>query len=295
MSTNSFIPTIWIASLLRVLPKSLVYRAITNENYKKDVNNTDSVVINQIGTVSTEDYVQANGITFNELQTTGQTMLLDQKKDFGIYVDDVNYAQVANGGALMDAAMAEAAYSFNDGVDQALAAEYANAGIIGGSGASALGTSASPLEITVDGGGTSTKVRDWIGTLNRRCKEANMPDGMEKTLIIPPWLEQKMINATLIDNRGVDNNGTYENGKITKVQNFTIKVSNNVSSSGTTYRVMAGNSNCIAFADQVKRIKYGERSAQFEKFVAGLYVYGYKTIRADQLLCSQVTEGTEGQ
>ena len=57
---------------------------------------------------------------------------------------------------------------------------------------------------------------------------------------------------------------------------------------------MAGNTYCITLAMQLDRIKAGERDEYFEDYIAGYVVYGLKTIRADQLLCSIVTEGTEG-
>lgn len=294
MSVNSFIPQIWNAGLLRELENVHVFRSITNKNYEQDSKNARSVIINQVSNPTVNDYDDTSGITFEDIQTTSQTMNLDQEKYWAIRLKNLDKTQSADGGALMQQVVQGAAYGINDKIDVALGLQYVNAGIKAGSGGGALGTAGTPINITADGSGTSTKVVDWLSALARRMGEGNVPDEMEKTLMVPYWLEQKMVKAKILDARGIDNKGTYENGKISTAYGFTLKKSNNVSNNGTNYRVMAGNTNCITLAFQLERIKAGERPEYFEDYVAGYVVYGLKTVRADQLLCSIVTEGTEG-
>jgi len=294
MSVNSFIPQIWHAGLLRELENVHVFSSLTNKNYEQDSKNAGSVIINQISNPSVSTYSDASGITFEDIQTSSQTLNLDQEKYWAYRLKNLDKIQSKDGGALMQQAMQGAAYAVNDTLDAAIAAKYSDAGIKEGSGGGALGTSSVPINITADGSGTSTKVVDWLSALARRMGEANVPGSQEKTVVVPYWLEQKMVKAKILDARGIDNNGTYANGKISTAYGFTLKSSNNVSNNGTNYRVMAGNTNCITLAMQLDRIKAGERDEYFEDYIAGYVVYGLKTIRADQLLCSIVTEGTEG-
>lgn len=295
MSYNSFIPTVWNASLLMALRNVHHFKVLTNDDYEKDAKNARSVVINQIDDVTISDYDRANGVSFSEAQTSSQTLDLDQEKSFGKYVNSIDKAQCANGGEIMQKIMQSAAYGFQDLVDTQLAAEYANAGIVGGADEAAIGVAGTPIEITVDGGGSSIKVIDWLGRLERRYHDAKCPMDAPRYLVIPPWLKQKMVQAQLLDVRGFDNKGTFENGKVTEVFGFGIRVSNNVSNSGGEFRVMAGNRNCITFAEQIMETQAGRRSGHFEDYIAGLYVYGYETIRPDQLMCSIIEEGAEGQ
>lgn len=297
MSANSFMPQVWAGTLQRALEKLLGFNAITNRNYERDAQNANSVIINQVANPTINDYDPAVGVTFASAQTTSQTLLIDQKKDFAYTVNNIDAAQCRDAGELMQALMQGAAYAINDTKDQAIAAKYSDAGIKGGlpTAANGLGTSSNVIEITVDGGGSSVKVIDWIGRVARRYGESNAPQSMPRTLFIPFWLEQKLVMAKLLDIRGVSNDGTFASAQIRQLYGFNIVVSNNVSYSGTDYRVMAGNTNCITFAEQIARIKAGERDEFFENYVAGLYVYGLKTVRSDQLLLSYVKEGVEGQ
>ena len=296
MSFNSFIPQLWIAKMLPILKNNHQFKVLTNRDYEGEIRaGGDSVIINQVSSPSINTYDRVNGITFQDLSTTSQTMLIDQEKEWSIQVDDIDKVQVKNSGELMTQSIQNGAYAYEDAVDQALAAQYANAGIIGGSGQGALGTSASALEITVDGGGTSLKVSEWLARLGRRAAEAKLPEQLPKYLVVPPWLHQKMVMDKIVNPRGVNNDGTYRMGEVQFAYGFGIMVSNNVSYTSTKYRIMAGNRNCITFADQIVRMEAGRRESFFKDYIKVLHVYGMKTVRPDQLMLSYVSEGAEGQ
>jgi len=296
MSWNSFIPQMWIAKTLPILKNNHNFAALTNRDYEGEIRNGgDTVVINQISSPSVGDYVKATGVTFEDLSSTSQSLLIDQQKYFAIQVDDIDKAQVANGGELMAKGIEHGTYEFLDLRDQAIAAEYSKAGIFGGSGQAALGTTGTPLEITVDGGGTSVKVSEWLARLGRRAVEGKLPDSLPKSTIVPPWLHQKMVMDKIVNPRGVNNDGTYIQGEVQNAYGFNILVSNNVSDTSTKFRVMAGNRNCITLADQITRMEPGRRENFFKDYIKTLYVYGLKTVRPDQLMLSYVTEGAEGQ
>lgn len=297
MSFNSFIPQIWVAKMLPILKNQHQFKLLTNRDYEGDVKPGGSVVINQVSSPQVNTYDRTNGITFQNLNTTSQTMSIDQEKEWSIQVDDIDKVQVANNGELMAKAIEQGAYEYEDSVDLALAAQYVHAGILGtGTGTGGdIGTSASTLEITVDGGGSSLKVSEWLARMERVAIENKLPAGIPKFMIVPPWLHQKMVMDKLVSPRGVNNDGTYKTGEVQFAYGWGISVSNNVSYSSTKYRVLAGNRNCITFADQLYKMEAGRREAFFKDYIKVLHVYGMKTVRPDQLMLSYVSEGAEGQ
>jgi len=296
MSFNSFIPQWWAAKLLPILENKHNFKVLTNADYEGEIKaGGDSVKINQMSSPSIGSYDRVNGISFEDLSTTSQTLLIDQEDYFAIQVDDIDKAQVVNGGILMSEGVKAGGYEMQDKIDVALAAKYSDAGIIGGSGQGALGTAASVLEITVDGGGSSLKVSEWLARLGRRAYEAKMPDHLPKYVVVPPWLHQKMVMDKLVNPRGVNNDGTYIQGEVQFAYGFGIMVSNNVSYSSTDYRVMGGNRNCITLAQQITHMEPGRRESFFKDYIKALYVYGMKVVRPDQLMLSIVKEGAEGQ
>jgi hypothetical protein len=296
MSYKSFIPQIWVAKLLPILRNNLNFQTITNRDYEGEIKaGGDSVVINQMSAPTVGTYTNASGVTFEDLATVEQTLLIDQQKYFAFDVNDIDKAQAKDGGALMAKGISEGGYALQEVVDIAIASKYGDAGIKNGSGGGALGTTSTPLEITVDGGGTSVKVSDWLGRVARRATEGKMPDNLPKSLIVPPWLHQKMVSDKLLNPRTVTNDGTYVTGEVQQAYGLNISVSNNVQTVSTRYQVLCGNRNSITIADQITHVEPGRRESYFRDFIKALYVYGIKTVRADQLLLSQVYEGTEGQ
>ncbi len=298
MSFGSFIENLWVARLLSPLRKKHSFMALTNRNYEGEVQGGgSSVTINEISDASISDYTDSAGVTFERANMTGQTLLIDQQKSFSFDVSDIDMAQAKDSGELMNKLMESASYGIQNAKDIKLGSLYASAGIVGNGSTTSghLGTSAVPLEITADGGSTSIKPSEWLSRMLRRMEDANVPVDMLKiSAIVPPWLRQKMILEKILL-RGVINDEDFRTGKIDEAMGFRILTSNNISTSTTKYRVLAGNPNCMTLADQIAKVEVGRRESYFRDFVKGLYVYGVKVIRPDQLLLTYVTEGAEAQ
>lgn len=295
MSVDSFIPVLWAGELLMQLQKASVFAAaLTNRNYEGEISGAgDTVKINSFGSIDIGTYAGTD-ITFQDLDTTEQELVIDQQKYFAFSIDDVDGAQVKNKGALRSAAMQEAAYGLRDTLDQFLAAKHTDAGIKGGSGTSALGTTASAIEITADGGGSSVKCSAYLSRIARRFDDANVP--MEgRRLVIPPWFHQKCVLEKLYGINDTTNDDTFANGRVARTFGLDLYMSNNVTTSGTSYRLLGGNTRTITLAEQIVKTVAGSHEKKFSDFVKGLHVYGAKVIRADQLLLGVVTEGAEGQ
>src|SRR5690348_16449492 len=104
MAITLFQPTIWSAQILSVLEKELVYGSsiCSNRNYEGEISAYgSSVKITQIGTPTVGDYTKDTDMTTQVLTDSQLQLFIDQSKYFNFEVDDIDMAQVRNGGALM--------------------------------------------------------------------------------------------------------------------------------------------------------------------------------------------------
>ena len=93
MAFGSFVPNLWTATLLTALRKEHKYMALVNRDYEGIIKQGgDSVAINQISDVAVSDYTDAAGVTFERLDTSSQSLLIDQQKYFAFDVSDIEKA-----------------------------------------------------------------------------------------------------------------------------------------------------------------------------------------------------------
>lgn len=288
MGLENFIPTIWSAKLLVRLRKSLVFAGLVNTDYIGEIRNMgDSVKINEVGTVSISDYTKYNAITWQKLDGAQKTLIIDKAKTFSFTIDDIDTAQQSP--KVMNAAMDEASYQLADVIDRYLAGFYTDAGI---TNTTNMGSSASPVTVTA---GNVIKVLSYAG---RYMSEYNVPEA-NRTMVIPPWLHQKLllaevggISATAVPK--VFDDGALTRGYVGEALGFRLVLSNNVQSSATgVSAIMALNRSALSYAGQISKIKAVERESYFDQGVKGLYVYGAKVIRPEALACLHLSEGAE--
>jgi len=78
------------------------------------------------------------------------------------------------------------------------------------------------------------------------------------------------------------------NGMIGTAAGFTVLASNNVATSvfsGTTYyNIIAGTSQAISFAEQLKSVEAFRPEESFADAVKGLHLYGAKVVRPEALV-----------
>ena len=290
MSFAHYIPVIWESALLSSLKKSQVYLNLCNNNVK--VTDGKSVKIISVDDVTVGSYTGCSDVTFQTPQDSEQTFIMDQDKYFALNIDNIDAFQMVDYNAMRAELMKNSAYAISDSIDQFIAAKYADAGIKEGTGNSALGTEASPLDISADGNGSTVKSSIWLSRLARRMDDNNVP-GDNRQLVVPPWLMQKFVLEKLTAINDTMNEETYARGRVARIMGFDIMVSNNVNNNDTNYRCMADVPAAIAFHKQIEKIDVGSKEKQFGDYMKGLVVYGAKVIRADALASSVLTEGTE--
>lgn len=270
MAVNTFIPEVWSARLLYNLQKAQVFAqpGVVNRDYEGDISQAgDTVRIQAIGAVTIGSYTKNTNISAPETLTDAETTLaIDQAKYFNFQVDDIDRRQVRVD--LIDAAMREAGYALSDTADQLIAGLYASAG-------NAVASSGSP-ETDL---GTAGKAYEHIVEVGVELDEANVPSE-GRWIIVPPWYHSKLLLDDRFVKSGTDSAAAaLANGQVGEAAGFRILKSNNVSNDATTWRIMAGNSMAISYAEQIKNVEAYRPELRFADGVKGLHLYGAKVIR----------------
>ena len=127
--SGSFIPQLWSAKLNAKFYATTVFGEIANTNYEGEIKSTgDSVRIRSISRPTITPYVKnVSVITPDTLTDAERTLLIDQANSFAFEIDDVDMAQVQNGGGLMSEAALETAYGLADIADLYVAGLYTGA------------------------------------------------------------------------------------------------------------------------------------------------------------------------
>ena len=280
MSLQNFIPTIWSAEILRTFETSHVLAALCNRDYEGEIKQQgDTVKINSIGDITVSSYVKnSTSITPEELQTAQTTLLIDQAKYFAFKVDDVDAVQ-ANV-AVMQRAMAKAAYKLSETVDKALGLLYSSAG-----------------NTVTDATFDAALAINTIMLASQYLDEAGVPKA-GRWLVLPPWAITKIVLSKILNTTGsVDANGEYANGFVGRVGGFNVYESNNLYQTGTapayTTYGLAGVSEAISFAEQIVKVEAYRPESSFSDAVKGLHVYGYKVVQPTGLVALSLTYSAE--
>ncbi|HEY0171523.1 MAG TPA: hypothetical protein VGB98_10905 [Pyrinomonadaceae bacterium] len=275
MSVTSFIPAVWAAKLLTGLHKNLVFAqpGIVNTEYEGEITKQgDQVKINFIGQVS------VFGVTRNAdipdpapLDTAATTLIVDQANGFNFAVDDVDAVQTK--GNVIEAAMGEASYGVRDEADKYIAGFYAQA-----AAANLIGSDSVPIVPTAD------NAYDHLVDLDTLLDEANVPSG-GRWCIVPPWFHGLLRkDKRFVGSGSARADEVLRNGEVGEAANFRVMKSNNVRhTSGTKYKIMAGYSGAISYADQIVSVEAFRMEKRFSDGVKGLHVFGAKAVRPQGL------------
>lgn len=273
MALQQFKPTLWSRRFVVNVDKALVFPQVVDTSYEGEIQSGQVLKINEIGDISVNDYTTTGGVTWETLDDAQKELIIDQKKYFAFAIDDADAAQMNV--SVMDGAMRKASHAVGDTIDQFIAGKYTEAGI---SNATNLGSASSRKQLY------AKDMPDLLTYMMRYLKEANAHG--QPWCVAPPWFMQLLRYAQITTGGsqtfdspsapGLTSDAVYGMG-------FTFYESNNVSTDGTTTRIMFGTSDAIAYAGQVSKIEAVRREDYFADGVKGLYIYGAKVARPDHL------------
>ena len=267
--TNSQV-TVFARELQSSLKKALVFAGpqAVNRNYEGEIRQTgDSVRIRSISRPTIAAYTKnVTTITPETLTDAERTLLIDQANYFAFEIDDVDMAQVQNGGGLMSEAALESAYGLADVADLYVADLYTGAAAANKITTTAITTAA--LAVT--------------GLINLKVKldNANVPN-QGRYVIVPSWYHGLLLQSNNFIS--VSDSGTSEalrNGNVGRAFGFDIFVSNNVTVvTGDDYLVSAGYTGAITFASQINKVESYRPEDAFSDALKGLNLFGAKLVR----------------
>lgn len=266
---KNFIPTIWSARLLANLDKSLVGLQMVNRDYEGEISGMgDAVKINQLGDVKIKDYTGADIDGPEELDSTQQTLTIDQGRYFNFAVKDIDKAQ--SNVNLLEGSMQRAAYAMADEIDQDIfKVGTAGAGI-------KVGTVATPIEID------ASNAYDQLVDLGVTLDEKNVPKAGRK-IVLPAWYFGYLAkDARFTKDMQILENGVVEGATVGR---FQLLQSNNLQTGAAgIIRALGGTTQAISFANQIVETEAYRPEANFSDAVKGLSVWGRKVIQKDALV-----------
>jgi hypothetical protein len=273
LSINNFKPEIWSAQLLDALENALVYAQpqLVNRDYEGEISTQgQSVHITTIGDPTIFDYDKNANLNYEEVETAGTDLIIDQAKAFAFRLDDVDKAQ-----ALLNpmTKMAQnAAYGLRDKADAFVASLYT-----GAASSNVLGSTGSPINTFT----TSTDAYDKVLVpLRTKLDRSNVPTEGRYAVVSPEFE-----GSLLKDDRfvRVDASGTdtgLRNGMVGRAAGFDILKSNNTPvPTGDTQVIQAGYPGAITYAEQILETEALRLQNTIADAIRGLHVYGAKLLR----------------
>lgn len=275
MTVASFVPEIWAAELLDSTQKSLVFASpnVVNRDYEGEISEMgDTVHINSVSDPTITSYTRGATLTYEDLNTADQTLVIDQAESFSFNVDDIDKRQMA--GDVLTKGLQRAGYKIADIQDQYVEALFANAANTVNSG-SAVAVAANDPTAAYD---------DVLVPLSVALDEADVPSE-GRFVVVPPWFHGRMLSDDRFvraDAAGGVRGGVQGNGFIGEAAGFMVYKSNNCTLvTGDDYRISAGTTDAITFAEQITETEALRLQTTFADAVRGLYLYGAKLVRPE--------------
>jgi hypothetical protein len=276
MSTSNFVPKIWAATILRTLEDNLVAKKICNTQYTGQISKQgDAVYFDGLADPTISSYT-GEKITYENLQDSRTTLIVDQADMFAFKVGDIEKIQAALD--LKGSQAQRAAYGLKKACDTYIMGLYTQAG-------------KTVTAATI----TTANVLSVIGDFQQKLAESNVPES-DMWMVVPPWLKLKL---TLAGVKFQISNGVNGKGSMawTNELGFDMYVTNQVVNTGTAdtpvSKIMAGSKNAIAFANQITDTEDIRLVDYFETAVRGLNTYGAKVIKPLELVSGSLTYGVE--
>ncbi|GAA1453461.1 P22 phage major capsid protein family protein [Nesterenkonia lacusekhoensis] len=282
MSVENFVPEIWSAALLQSLRDRLVYGqdGVINRQYEGEIANAgDTVHITQFADPDVRSYTKNGSIDWDLLESSQQTMVVDQANYFAFSVDDIDRRQALSG--FVEESTTGASYNLAAEADAYLAGLMSDA-ITGDN------------ELPDDGVLTAADAYAYLVRLRTRLTRSNAPDE-GRWVIVPP----EFYALLLQDDRFIraDAAGTTEglrNGSVGRAAGFDVIEANRVPEVDGGYRVIAGHGIATTFAEQITQTEAMRLQNTFADGVRGLHLYGAKVIRGDKLAGGTVQVDPDG-
>lgn len=280
MAVTNFVPDIWSARILMNLSRTAVGAGVCNSDYEGDTVVGDSVKITSITDPTIGSYSGAD-ITTEAITDATQSLLLDQKKYFSLYLDDVERAQAVNGGAILAAAVDRASYGLANTLDAYVLSVI-------GAGASSSNPDHQVAEATIS---TVTDAYDNLVTWATMLDAQDVPPENRYAVVTPAFYGKLLKDSRFIAAGDVQSAETRSNGLVGRAAGLDVFKSNNLPDgpgAGAGKLMLVGSRYACTLAQQVRNVEAFRLEKKFGDGVKGLHVYGVKVTRPTAIVAADV-------
>ena len=299
-----FIPDVWSGKMQVKFYLATCLSEVTNNDWEGEIKDVgDKVVIRTVPNITIRNYTK--GLVLQSEVPTSEPIELniDRGKYFQVVIDDVD--KVQSDVKLMNAFTDDAGEQMKIVIENEVfagvpaLADAANRGNAAGaiSGNIRLGTAAAVAFVSKSGAGTGAgdtalnakPVVDHLVDMGTVLDEQNVPEA-GRFAIIPPVLSNRIKKSDLKDaSLTGDGESIQRNGRLGKIDRFTLYVSNNLPRTGAALTIYAGTRDAISFASQLTKLETLRSTATFGDIVRGLNVFGFNVTAPKALVTSVVS------
>lgn len=266
-TVTQFQQVIWSKSILRSLDTITSLRNHCDFKYEKDSENAKEVKILAVNRPTIRRYNPGTALVRESVADSSQTLKLDQYFYFNFEVEDIVKAQSVAG--LMEAVTDEA------GKGLALEGDKYVAEIVK-AGADADEITASDV-ITLTTANAMASVENGFATLySHNCK---VSDTFYLELAPTVFTTYRQCLTELSTN----NPEILKKGAVGKINNAFVCIENCLPKSDDAHYNILRTNKAIAFAEQIEKVEHYRPEDAFTDAVKGLYVYGAKIVRPDEI------------
>ena len=286
--TSKFIPQLWSSKLLQKFYLSTVFSEITNTDYAGQIKAVgDKVIIRTTPDMTINTWVKGQELNYESPTSANVELVIDKGKYFAFSADDLDKKQADV--RFLDAWASDAAEQMKIAVDSDVLnaidadAHASNKGLTAGLASAGfnLGATTAPVALT------PSNILDYYVHMGTVLTEQNIPM-TDRWIVIPAWMANITLRSDLKDSSLTgDSTSPVRNGKIGRINDMTIYVSNNYTSvtdgAFTAYNVLFGHKSAACFAAQMTKMETLRNQKAFGDLVRGMNVYGYKVVQPKAL------------
>lgn len=273
-TVTQFQQTIWSASILRSLDKITSLRNHCNFQYEKDSKNAKEVKILSVNRPTIRTYVPGTAITRESAADSSQLLQLNQYRYFNFEVEDIVKAQSVPG--LMEALTDEA------GKGLALEGDKYVASIVKADVEATTPKVAVSARVTLTKANAVEEVEKGFAALYANdCK-------ISDTFYLEVAPSVFSLYRQALTELSTNNPEILKKGAVGKINNAYVCIENCLptgkasAADDTVYNILRTDK-AIAFAEQIEKVEHYRPEDAFTDAVKGLYVFGAKIIRPDEI------------
>ena len=288
MALNNLIPAEVMGALIYTNLRKVRVAADVCNSYAQGLISSygDSVKIPSVSSVTASAYTKNAAISYGSVDSASVILQLNQQQYFAKNIDMIDENRSI--GAVAGIVFSDGVSALKESADQYILQTVMSngAGVIGGTSARALGTTATPINVSAAASG----VLDYVGRVAQRMDEGSVPQE-GRWMIVPPWFHNYMVQNKLTDLRGLSNDQVYTNGRVGQIMGYDVRVSANLTNATAAgSHIYAGVANSVEFADDLVNAEMRELETYFGIGVRALYVYGGVVARGDTLVKGVISQ-----